>query len=412
VGAGPSGLLLALFLAQKGISVEVLEATNSLDEQPRASHYGSPAIAEMRRAGIMEDVHAKGLVLRETCWRKIDGTYLAGLDNAVLGDYPDKVTSLPLNELSEIIYEHLMRFPHADVKWLHKVTGLGQNENVAWVDVETPEGTKKMEADYIVGCDGANSQVRRSLFGPEYPGKTWNEQIVATNVFYDFHKFGYVDANFIIDKEHWYMAAKITCEGLWRVSYGEKGGLTREQQIERQPWKFETMLPGHPKPGDYKLANISPYKMHQRLAEKLRVGRFLLAADAAHLCNPFGGLGLTGGIVDVGGLADCLIGIHEGKADEKILDKYNDVRREKYQTIVNPISSDNLRRMFQDPETALEKDPWMQTCLKAAKDDNFSKELQLSVNSLRYDFTQDYFKTNGTTNGTTDVGKPTGAVVP
>jgi 2-polyprenyl-6-methoxyphenol hydroxylase-like FAD-dependent oxidoreductase len=82
------------------------------------------------------------------------------------------------------------------------------------------------------------------------------------------------------------MAARITNDGMWRVTYGEIAGLTKEQYIERQPAKYRAMLPGHPEPSEYRLTNISPYKIHQRLAEKLRVGRFLLAADAAHLCNP------------------------------------------------------------------------------------------------------------------------------
>ena len=105
-------------------------------------------------------------------------------------------------------------------------------------------------------------------------------------VYYDFHKFSYQDADFHIHPEHWYMATRITKDGLWRVSYGELPGLSREELIARQPWKSETMLPGYPKPREYKLVGISPYKVHQRLAEKMRVGRFLLAADAAHLCNP------------------------------------------------------------------------------------------------------------------------------
>jgi len=82
------------------------------------------------------------------------------------------------------------------------------------------------------------------------------------------------------------MAAKISKEGLWRISYGEKAGLTDDQLRERQPWKFKEMLPGHPDPDNYKIINFSPYKIHQRLAKSLRAGRFLLAADAAHLCNP------------------------------------------------------------------------------------------------------------------------------
>ena len=70
--------------------------------------------------------------------------------------------------------------------------------------------------------------------------------------------------------------------GWWRCSYGEIGGFTREQLIERQPMKFKAMFPGSPDPGQYDLAAIKPYKIHQRITEKMRVGRFLLAADAAH----------------------------------------------------------------------------------------------------------------------------------
>ena len=70
--------------------------------------------------------------------------------------------------------------------------------------------------------------------------------------------------------------------GYWRVSYGDKAGLTREELIARQPMKFEAMLPGRPKPGAYELAAINPYKIHQRLVDKMRIGRFCLAADAAH----------------------------------------------------------------------------------------------------------------------------------
>ena len=97
---------------------------------------------------------------------------------------------------------------------------------------------------------------------------------------------GYEDVQFIIHPEHYHMVARLTKEvdgsGWWRVSYGDIGGLSREELIARQPMKFEAMLPGHPKPGDYELAAVNPYKIHQRLVEKMRIGRFCLAADAAH----------------------------------------------------------------------------------------------------------------------------------
>ncbi|CAK7238121.1 hypothetical protein SEUCBS140593_010347 [Sporothrix eucalyptigena] len=193
--------------------------------------------------------------------------------------------------------------------------------------------------------------------------------------------------------EHWHMAARISKDGLWRITYGELTGLTREELIERQPMKFEKFLPGHepPEAGAWKLESISPYKVHQRLAEKMAVGRICLVADAAHLCNPFGGMGLTGGIVDAGNLADCLIGIYEGKADNSILEKYSDVRRQKYNDIINPVSSSNIRRLFaQDPETALAQDPFLQLLQQSSNDVSFAKKLQLEVKSIMHDFTQYY----------------------
>ncbi|PYH38772.1 uncharacterized protein BO87DRAFT_412572 [Aspergillus neoniger CBS 115656] len=154
---------------------------------------------------------------------------------------------------------------------------------------------------------------------------------------------------------------------------------------------FQSILPAHPEPSDYKIVNFSPYKVHQRLAKKMRVGRFLLAADAAHLCNPFGGLGLTGGIVDVGGLLDCLAGIYSGQADEDILDIYDSVRRSKYNTIVNPTSSGNIRLLFeQNPETALQDSDLLRACKAAETDPAVTEKLAKAAERLQYDFTQHY----------------------
>ncbi len=183
VGAGPSGLLLGLLLARRGIRVQLLDLSSDIDTQPRATHYGPPAMYELRRAGVADDVRAEGFIPKAVCWRKLDGTYLAGLDGSVLDDDPDRMVCLPLNKLGSILYRHLSAEPLAIISWNHKVTAIGQDDNKAWVDVETLEGQQRLEASYIVGCDGANSQIRRSLFGEwAFPGRTWDEQIVATNV--------------------------------------------------------------------------------------------------------------------------------------------------------------------------------------------------------------------------------------
>ncbi|OCL12648.1 FAD/NAD(P)-binding domain-containing protein [Glonium stellatum] len=390
-------------LSQQGIQVQVLEGEDKLDNQPRACHYSAPACFELARAKVLEKIKAEGFFPGSVCWRKKDGSRIVGLSNTdTPEDSPYRMVCLPLGRVIEIISEELLKQGTSELLMGHKVIGLGQTNSLAWVNVLTSSGdSQKLEADYIVGCDGANSQIRRSLFGDwEFPGWTWDKQIVASNVYYDFEKFGYEDANFIVHPKDWYMAAKITRDGMWRVTYGDVPDLTREQYLERLPMRFKEMLPGQPEPIDFKLVNIGPYKMHQRIAKSLRSRRFLLAGDAAHLCNPFGGLGLTGGIADVGGLYDSLVGIHRGQADDSILDKYSEVRRERYQNFVDPISTENFRRLWsEDPEKIIETDEFFMLARRMAIDKEFSQEFQLGAMALQHDFTQYYKVADGERNG-------------
>lgn len=170
-------------LAKAGIPTTLVEMTEEIDKQPRATHYGSPAMRELNRAGVSDDLRAAGFRPNGVCWRKLDGELLANLDASVLGDDPERMYCLPLDRLGAIIYKHLQKEKTATILFHHKVIAIGQDDDKAWIDVETPEGKKRLEADYIVGCDGANSQIRRALFGDwEFPGMTWDRQIVATNV--------------------------------------------------------------------------------------------------------------------------------------------------------------------------------------------------------------------------------------
>lgn len=285
VGAGPSGLLLALMLAKQDVPVLVLEGSPVLDDSPRAAYYGPPAAYELGRAGVLDEIRAQGFDPIITCWRKLDGTYLAGWDCTVVKEDPDRLCCMPLAQLDQLLYR---RATAEGVKVLfnHRVVDIGQNDDKAWVEVQTPDGTKQIEGQYVIGCDGASSIVRKKMFGEkDFPGWTWDKQIVATNVRYPFEKLGYEDVQFIIDPVHWHMVARLTKEadgsGWWRVSYGDLS-LSRDELIARQPMKFREMLPGRPEPSDYELAAINPYKIHQRLVEKMRIGRFCLAADAAH----------------------------------------------------------------------------------------------------------------------------------
>ena len=122
-----------------------------------------------------------GVEMRHISWRKVTGERIAGVKNSNLAN-PDRYAVLPINLLSQILVEELSHWSCASVKWNHKITAAGQDEDNAWVDVDTSEGVKRLTTDYLIGCDGANSVVRQSLFGRNFPGHTWDGQIVATNV--------------------------------------------------------------------------------------------------------------------------------------------------------------------------------------------------------------------------------------
>jgi 2-polyprenyl-6-methoxyphenol hydroxylase-like FAD-dependent oxidoreductase len=161
--------------------------------------------------------------------------------------------------------------------------------------------------------------------------------------------------------------------------------MSNEEIVERMPSRLEELLPGHPKPEDYKMLGWAPHKIHQRCVSSMRVGRIMVASDAAHLCNPLGGLGVTGGFVDVGGLADCLIGIWKGVADPSILDTWSDKRREKWHTIIDPVTTDNfMKTSCRYPVEKLRQRPeW-------TKSDELRKEFLLKRLEMRYDFKQHY----------------------
>jgi 2-polyprenyl-6-methoxyphenol hydroxylase-like FAD-dependent oxidoreductase len=145
------------------------------------------------------------------------------------------------------------------------------------------------------------------------------------------------------------------------------------------------------KAGTYEVKNWAPHKIHQRCASSFRVGRLLLAADAAHVCNPFGGLGITGGFVDVGGLYDCLAGIWHGKADPSILDTYSEKRREIWYNIIDAVSQENFRRVTErDAEEKPPRDVWEKFVGGVDNDPELRKKLLMTRLGIRYDFTQHY----------------------
>jgi 3-(3-hydroxy-phenyl)propionate hydroxylase/6-hydroxy-3-succinoylpyridine 3-monooxygenase len=123
----------------------------------------------------------------------------------------------------------------------------------------------------------------------------------------------------------------------------EDATLPEETFLERLPHVYEAILPGQ---GSYELERATPYRMHQRSAPHYRVGRVLLAGDAAHVTNPTGGLGLTSGLFDSYALYPALTAVILEGANDEVLDRYAAARRDTFVNRVSPQAIANKQLIF------------------------------------------------------------------
>ena len=348
VGAGPVGLITALGLAQRGLAVTVVEAEPHIIDSPRAMVYHWTVLEHLDRLGILREAEEQG-------FRKQDYAYLVHetgewipFDLELLADdtdYPYNV-HLGQHELAAIALRHLERIPGTQVLFDARLTGLTQDGSGVTATVATPGGERELRAAWAVGADGARSAVR-GLLDLGFEGFTWPERFVATNVFYDFEAHGYPRSVLQIDPVHGAIIAKIDNRNLWRVTYSESASLPEETVEDRVGAAYRTLLPGDE---GWTLDRITPYKMHQRSAETYRVGRVLLAGDAAHATNPTGGLGLTSGLFDSFALQDVLAAVAVDGASDAVLDAWAAERREIFTEIASPQASENKRVIYSEPD--------------------------------------------------------------
>ena len=342
-GAGPVGILNALGLARAGIDVTVIERSPTVVESPRAVVYHWSVLEGLEDLGVLDDALALGFKKQDYQYHvwatgeKIKWT-MEPLEK--VARYPYNI-HLGQNVLAKIALKKLEAFPNSQVIWSTKITGVTQDENTVTVTATGPSGPVEYTADWLIGADGAGSKVRDSL-GMGFDGMTWPERFVATNVRTDFESLGYGHANLQIDPVYGAIIAKIDPTGLWRMTYKEDASLPEETVGERIPDLYKVLVGDLP----YEIESFSPYRMHQRSADTYRLGRVLLAGDAAHATNPTGGLGLTSGLFDTFVLYPALAAVIRGEADAEVLDEYSRERRRVFLDVVSPAASENKRLIY------------------------------------------------------------------
>lgn len=356
VGAGPVGFLTALGLARQGIEVAVLDAELQVNTSPRAAVYYHTTLSILKKLGLLEDAEAIGEPSTEFNMRWLETGEIMRSDMRDAldpGQEIDHNLHFGQHILAELVMEHLARLPHTQVLWNHRVTALAQDAEGVTLTVETADGPVDMGCDWAIGTDGARSTMR-GLMGLTFDGFTWPDRFVATNIEYPFLECGFANANMVVDPVNWAVVGRLGRENLWRLTYGEDASLDEATILERLPERFAAILPDPSLP--YRIDNFSPYRVHQRCAPAFRVGRALLAGDAAHACNPCGGLGLTGGVIDADVLSDALGAVINGKAGEELLDFYAEERRRVFLEVTSPMST-NFKRLLSESDPQLrEKD--------------------------------------------------------
>jgi 3-(3-hydroxy-phenyl)propionate hydroxylase/6-hydroxy-3-succinoylpyridine 3-monooxygenase len=345
VGAGPVGALTALGLAQRGHEVLLLESAPEPAASPRAIVYYWHVLEGLDALGVLDDIDGRGL--RNTAFRN---RVLATGDEAVVSLAPlVSITSRPWNihlgqhEVVRIALEHLIRLPNAELRLGAPVVDVRPAADGVVVEVGGAD-PDRFRASWVVGADGARSTVRASL-GITFEGMTWDDRFVATDLRYPFDEAGLGNANMIMDPEHGCVVARIGTD-LWRWTWGEPAGLPVETVAERLPGRLAALgFPDHP----WEIVAATPYRMHQRAADRMRAGRVLLAGDAAHATNPTGGLGLTSGMYDVFALLDPLDAVLRG-ADDAVLDAWAAERLRIFTEHASPMATASKHRVYDETD--------------------------------------------------------------
>ncbi len=321
IGAGPTGLVFALWLTKLGVRVRIIDKTAEPGTTSRALAVQARTLELYRQLDLADAVVARGhRVPAVNLWVK--GKPKAQISLAAMGagltPYPF-LQIFPQDEHERLLIERLEALG-VSVERRTELIRFAEQEDCMQARLRGPGGEEQdCEARYVAGCDGARSVVREAI-GTGFPGGTYRQLFYVADVEASGAALNgqlHVD----LDEADFVAVFPLAGEGRARLI-----GTVRDERADRADTltfgDISDHAIGQMKVAIAKVNWFSTYHVHHRVAQHFRKGRAFLAGDAAHIHSPAGGQGMNTGIGDAINLAWKLAAVVAGRAPDGLLDSY------------------------------------------------------------------------------------------
>ena len=325
IGAGPIGLTAALDCAARGQPVVVLDDNDTVSIGSRAVCYAKRPLEIWDRLGCTRPMvdHGVSWKIGKVFFRD-QLSYQFDLLPEADHQWPAMI-NLQQYHLEEILVARCKANPLIELRWKHRLVSLKQAADHVSLAVETPDGIFTMEAQWVIACDGANSDTRK-LVGAEFKGQYFQDRFLIADV--------RMKAEFPTERWFWFdppfhpgqsVLLHRQADNIWRIDFqlGWDADPDEEKKPERVIPRIRAMLGAD---AEFDLEWVSIYQFACRRIDNFRHGRVLFAGDAAHQVSPFGARGANTGVQDIDNLAWKLAMVLRGEAPETLIDTYHDER--------------------------------------------------------------------------------------
>ncbi|MBX3390689.1 MAG: FAD-dependent monooxygenase [Phycisphaeraceae bacterium] len=332
VGAGPTGLVLALFLRHLSIPFRIIDKLSGPGQASRAMVIQARTLEFYRQIGFADKCIDAGIKMRGIRLRE-QGKQIAGFRFDQIGDdispYPF-VLSLPQDDHEHLLVAELQALG-VDIEWSTELTHCENHDSHVRTTLRNRSGDETIDFRFLCACDGARSTVRETL-GFGFPGGTYDEVFYVTDV--DARGLEFDDSvNISVSKGTFILAFPVRSKGSYRFI-----GIVPPDHPDPTKATFEDIRPIIRSQLNAEVQAVhwfSAYRVHHRVAQGFRRGSVFLSGDAGHIHSPAGGQGMNTGIGDAVNLAWKLAAVLEHRAAPEILDTYESERMGFARTLVD-----------------------------------------------------------------------------